>query len=43
MTKLALLRHCNAVLACDGVTGHVRLYWQSLRDRLQPSLGNIFG
>ncbi len=43
MTKLALLRQCDAVLACQAVTGHVRLYWQALRDKAQPSLGSIFG
>lgn len=43
MAKIDLLRQCDAVLACDAVTGHVRAYWLMLRERIQPSLGSIFG
>lgn len=42
-TKQALLRQCDAVLSCAGVTGHVRLYWQDLRDKVQPSFASLFG
>lgn len=41
--KLALLRQCDAVLACKGVTGHTRTFWLALRDAAQPSLGSVFG
>jgi hypothetical protein len=43
MHKLALLRQCDAVLACGAVTGSTRMFWQMLRDKMQPSLGSIFG
>lgn len=42
-SSMLLLQQCDAVLACKGVTGHVRVYWQALRDKVSPSLGSIFG
>jgi hypothetical protein len=42
MHKQALLAYCDTVLACKACTGTTRMFWQMLRDKVQPSLGSIF-
>lgn len=40
--KMDLLRQCDAVLSCKAVTGDARKFWSALREKAQPSFGNIF-
>lgn len=42
MAKMALLRQCDAVLACTAVTGATRVFWTALRNKVQPGFADIF-